>query len=469
MGLSFLFKISVRFTTAAMLVFLVSLGAACSSMNVKTEEGLQDAEQQAAEGNSAEVADAIVEDFDEIPAELQPKAVEILSKTEGEKGLKSLEAVIQKDSTRNSPEIQSAVSKALIERNDPAAQEILSASLKENTLQLNPVIINHFASEDDPETKILFINELKENCDAGRYPEESLVALVKTEDPEAWDYVMAVAADSSHPSYPYSQKALELLAELQEKLNPSEPEESTLADIILNPGNESSSPVFYNAILSLYSSVPPEYETVKSKSVSEEIPEAAVKKRSQGSAAGRTSRGKRTDSAEKKEDTVKKETPDLKKFIPDGPDAAARRKAEKSMPMVTHLRYPLPVSATEKEIYNYRVKVLRAFLLYMGEDSAYALERRLQNALVSYSQAKHSAKARLLQSFYSQGFGTQQEESWQLMRKGLNQPMSLGMITEKVQKNYRSEPMRTYAVSMLFGIPRWQAQLLREIVAREKL
>ena len=121
-------------------------------------------------------------------------------------------------------------------------------------------------------------------------------------------------------------------------------------------------------------------------------------------------------------------------------------------------RYPRTSAA-------YRSTLMGHLQSNMGEREATALFRRINNALKHYSDSSNTASRRFVLRSYKKEFGGDDQNSARLLGRGLYHPGSLHAILKNILREYKSAPMRRYALSELLSIPRWQALILLEYVS----
>ncbi len=119
--------------------------------------------------------------------------------------------------------------------------------------------------------------------------------------------------------------------------------------------------------------------------------------------------------------------------------------------------------AASRQARRYRDRISANFRQTLGGDQAYDLELRLHNALLSYAESDSPSSQFLLRA-YKKRYGGNEASLRKRMSRGLNQPGVLGAVISGVKREYDSRPLRIYALSRLFMIPRWQAEMLLTMV-----
>lgn len=151
-----------------------------------------------------------------------------------------------------------------------------------------------------------------------------------------------------------------------------------------------------------------------------------------------------------------------KKKQPQATGTTARRK--KTGPAK---KVPLPGSS-DAVVNRYRNHLYTRLENTFGSERGGKIEIRLHNALVSYSETNTNLSNFVAQAFVEK-YGLNTDSAKEVMGRGLNHPGVLGIIVDKVNREYGTENMRNYALSILFDISRWEADILRQIARESRL
>lgn len=101
----------------------------------------------------------------------------------------------------------------------------------------------------------------------------------------------------------------------------------------------------------------------------------------------------------------------------------------------------------------------------LGLEEATLVFGRISNALKAYGES-HSPSARLVKRSYRREFGSSPRKTDHLVLRGLYQPGSLHAVLRTILREYESEPMRVYAVAEIFGLARYQARVVLDLIRR---
>ena len=109
---------------------------------------------------------------------------------------------------------------------------------------------------------------------------------------------------------------------------------------------------------------------------------------------------------------------------------------------------------------------MSVFLESFPEDAALSLLRRINSALIAYSESSSPATDFMIRS-YKRRYGGGDENSRQLLSRGIHLNGSLAAILQNMKREYKSVHMHAFAD--MFAIPRWQASVLLDLHKERRL
>ncbi len=143
-----------------------------------------------------------------------------------------------------------------------------------------------------------------------------------------------------------------------------------------------------------------------------------------------------------------------------------RRTATSPQRAIRRRRYYFRPSRLTPQAYAMRIS--RAFSDAMGDRQADALYFRLNTALQSYAES-NSSYAKFVNRSYRKAFHVDEKKARVYMKAGLKFPGGLSAVIYNIINEYDGRPMQIYALATIFDLPRWQAELIMDLMPEGRL
>lgn len=450
-------------------IFVGVFAAACSSL--QTSNDFSKLRDRAAAGEGDAVAREILENWEKIPPDRIDDAIDALAAIQGPPGFQALKAAMDKGglSDANKKRIMSHV----IRRDDIGGPEYLLSLVQKNPALATENLFSYFGKAKYAPA----IPVLKKSLDEGQLPEASVNALVQMDKPEAEAVITSAAEKKDHPA---RRQAMEKLPELK---SPEARQKSVeIVKTTLDPASKES-PETVNAALDTAGKMPysdAAYQAVeetfrgsdeqKTKTKARDsmvkmrglegglVEREAVLKlsRVQASLALWRTMEPASEKPHTRSMSIQTKEPD-RTVTPQKPVEKTTKPAEK---VVERPRVPR-TSRRYGAAYSQQLQTVLEET--MPEADASGVRNRVNNALLAYADAKTSTADFILRA-YEKEFGTDGQGGREALRRGIAYPGSLSAVVRNVLDEYDNDAMRIYAIANMFGLPRWQASVILDLV-----
>jgi len=468
---------AARIATAALSAFLLFAGA-CQTMS--SPEGIQSVREVIEKGSETERREAvreIVDEFDEIPPGLQDEAVRAIGESPDKNAQEALIQLLD-DPRVQYDETREVVVQELVERGqkgESGSESALLAAAEKNPRLANEELIRYFGARQYAPA----IPLLKKQVEAKNELVASLKSLAQMEDPETYDYILSLVF-SQNPAL--RSEALRTISEIDDERVQAKAAPvyaSVLADYKNQPrefvvlameelgeiGGEAIEP---EQVLPALKKINNETEDPELKQLS-----LAAMARIQGVDTQKMAellQPKKEPVREKKEElndadsnleyARQRERERLEQERRESAERERKRTVVRPKPGRRPSNYPE----------NYADVLARNFNQAFGAAESRSLQARINNAFLAYSDQPGDPRGEFFYRAYRKQWGDASLSSIrEMMNQGLRHPGSLSVVVWNIIDEYPSDPLRKYALSKMFEIKRWQAELILNMVRNRRI
>ncbi|MBE7440178.1 MAG: HEAT repeat domain-containing protein [Spirochaetales bacterium] len=443
-------------------ILLILTGTACATFS--SGDAFQEARREAAESDqkAEQVVQRIAAEMDSIPPAHRITAIETLGSIRSPAAEEALFRMLEHPGYQNQMERERII-QTIAEKGGQQNAERLYERFRARPELMNDDLMLFLGREQIASA----IPDIKNYIEQNRFIFTGLKSLGLMNHESAEEYLLLVARNPAHPG---RAVAVENLGRFRTQQF-SRPAEKYVHQLLASQDLNSQN-VFVAAIMALghmgyrkdnYAVLKNIYETTPDEKIRNQSLEALAKMRGMDSHLMA-----RDLSMPLAESTLALRQ---QNYDPPAPRSSSKKSRRQSTKKAATAKKEIekknekPAASRSSE---YRLRLIANLSRSMPEKTVASLLKQINNAFLAYSNYDDSASQFVRRSF-AKFYSISEDEARNYLSRGLTQDRSLHAVLKNVIEEYKTTDMRSYAVSQLFSIPRWQASVLVEYAEKGQL